>query len=54
MAKLSAPTADTVVSLSMPTGPVTVEGPDAEVDDDVAAALIALGWKPAPKRKSAS
>lgn len=44
MPKLSAPDDVTEVSLSMPDGPVVVKGPEADVDDETARELVALGW----------
>lgn len=50
--RVCAPDGVVAVSLSTPTGPVVVAGPEADVSAAVAAELLALGWrkaKPRPK-----
>lgn len=44
MPRMTAPADAMSVSLSMPSGPVVVDGPEADVPDDVALELAALGW----------
>jgi len=52
---LTAPDDVVSVTLSMPTGPVTIDGPSVDIDDAlVAAELVALGWQPSKPAKKTS